>query len=433
MKHADLIMTTANLIIAAGYKMKEQARQEMAEEDLGGGMFDQDVKDMREAADNAALPQVYDAEEQQILDTQLAVFNAPPPKALKKYKTRTRLYEAQVAYSSNAYDVRVQMSVRAPVEQVVAWTDAHATLFNQYTTGDDRSSTIGERRNDHSVVLKQHVSMPAPFDDREIIAKSIWKKLDDNTFFVAQTSCEHDDFPPHKNRVRVSFTRCFKLTRLGPKLTRLEMIGAADLGGRIARRINEMVTSPYTAKSQQKLAQYFASVRPADAFDEGDGTVLGQLLFLQLHPHRQNKDLLDKKILDMIRSTDVLRSAQAKYRWDPPPPPPSLLPTLLLTASCSHAHRFFDEFFFRIIRNAMKRGAVQAKFTVKTPLVALTANEAGRIARSLVSILMANATAKAAVDEFIMTFPALGDLDREFRWFRPMLEAIAAELMNKVA
>jgi hypothetical protein len=81
----------------------------------------------------------------------------------------------------------------------------------------------------------------------------------------------------------------------------------------------------------------------------------------------------------------------------------------------------------------MKRGAVQAKFTVKTPLVALTANVAGRIARSLVSILMANATAKAAVDEFIMTFPALGDLDREFRWFRPMLEAIAAELMNKVA
>jgi hypothetical protein len=81
----------------------------------------------------------------------------------------------------------------------------------------------------------------------------------------------------------------------------------------------------------------------------------------------------------------------------------------------------------------MKRGAVQTKFTVNTPLVALTANEAGRIARSLVSIIMANATAKAAVDEHIMTFPALGELDREYRWFRPMMEAIAAELMGKVA
>jgi hypothetical protein len=81
----------------------------------------------------------------------------------------------------------------------------------------------------------------------------------------------------------------------------------------------------------------------------------------------------------------------------------------------------------------MKRGAVQAKFTVETQLVALTSNEAGKIARSLVSILMANATAAAAVDEHIMTFPALGELDREYRWFRPMMEAIATELMDKVA
>ena len=81
----------------------------------------------------------------------------------------------------------------------------------------------------------------------------------------------------------------------------------------------------------------------------------------------------------------------------------------------------------------MKRGAVQTKFTVKTHLVALTANEAGRIARSLVSIIMANATAKAAVDEFVMTFPAVGELDREYRWFRPMMKAMATELMGKVA
>jgi hypothetical protein len=314
MKHADLIMSTANLIIAAGFKMQEQARQAMAEEDLGGGMFDQDVKDMREAAGSCARPQVYDPDEQDVLDTQLAFFNAPPPKALKKYKTGTRLYEAQVARSSTQFDVRVQMSVRAPVEQVVAWTDVRATQFSRFTTGDGPSMTIGERRNDHSVVLKRPIPMPSPFDDREIIAKSIWKKLDDNTFFVAQTSCEHDDFPPQKNRVRVTFVRNFKLTRLGPKLTRLDMIGTSDLGGRLPRTVKELVTTPFTAKSQQKLAQYFASVRPADAFDEGDGTVLGQLLFLQLHPHRQNMDLLTEKIIDVIRSTNVLRSAQAKYR-----------------------------------------------------------------------------------------------------------------------
>jgi hypothetical protein len=92
-----------------------------------------------------------------------------------------------------------------------------------------------------------------------------------------------------------------------------------------------------------------------------------------------------------------------------------------------------DEFLFHIMRNKMKKGAVQTKFLVKTPLVALTGNEAGRIARSFVVILMANATAEAAVDEFIKTFPSLGELDREYVWFRPMMEAVSAELLSKVA
>ncbi|GMI29073.1 hypothetical protein TeGR_g10867 [Tetraparma gracilis] len=113
-------------------------------------------------------------------------------------------------------------------------------------------------------------------------------------------------------------------------------------------------------------------------------------------------------ILEEIRTTNVLRSAQAKYR-------------------------FFDEFLFHIVRNKMKIGASQTSFTVKTPLVALTANEAGRIARSFPAILMANATGEAAVDELIVTYPALRELDREYAWFRSMLVAIATEHMSKVA
>jgi hypothetical protein len=95
--------------------------------------------------------------------------------------------------------------------------------------------------------------------------------------------------------------------------------------------------------------------------------------------------------------------------------------------------RFFDEFFFHIFRNKMKMGASQTSFVVKTPLAALTASEAGRIARSFPMMMMANVTAEAAVDQLIMTYPALVELDREYRWFRPMLIAITAEIMSSVA
>ena len=52
----------------------------------------------------------------------------------------------------------------------------------------------------------------------------------------------------------------------------------------------------------------------ADAFDEMDGNALGRILYLRLYKHRQNPDDLSSKILEMIRMTNVLRSAQAKYR-----------------------------------------------------------------------------------------------------------------------
>ncbi|GMI24152.1 hypothetical protein TeGR_g7569 [Tetraparma gracilis] len=123
MKPADLLMSTAKLIIAAGFKMKEQARQEMAEEDLGGGMFDQDVKDMRQAASKCDEPQQYDADEQATLDEQLAVFNTPP-KRLKKHKAGTKLYKVM---SAVAWGVKARAYLGAVVSAADALSDAYMT------------------------------------------------------------------------------------------------------------------------------------------------------------------------------------------------------------------------------------------------------------------------------------------------------------------
>ena len=92
------------------------------------------------------------------------------------------------------------------------------------------------------------------------------------------------------------------------------MVGSMNLNGSIPARINKLVTIPYATRQPVSLLTFFTSVRPADAFNEGDGKVLGLLLFLKLHKHRKNQDVLNENILDMIRSTNALRSAQAKYR-----------------------------------------------------------------------------------------------------------------------
>jgi hypothetical protein len=275
MKRADIVMATAELIIAAGYKMKEQARQEMAEEDLGGGMFDQDVKDMRKAAGKCNEPQIYDAEEQQMLDAQLVV-HGTAAKSLRKHKTGTELYSYDVADTGSGMDVRVLAEVRAPAEQVgeatatednrlrpltrftpqvLAYLMGHNPQFDM-SSDKNNATEIGERSSDHSVVSRTDVPMPNPFNDREIIVRSMWKKLDENTYFYSQLTCKHDEFQERPGIVSVDFNRSVKLTKINAKLTRVEGRGSFNLGGSIPRRINDTVTMPFSAASAAGMIRY---------------------------------------------------------------------------------------------------------------------------------------------------------------------------------
>jgi hypothetical protein len=406
LKPTDLLMSVAKLIVAAGFKMKEQARQEMAEEDLGGGMFDKDVRDVQHFATQIHLPQVYDAEEREQLDSQLARFKEPM-RNLRKLKTGTKLYSCDVADTGSGLEGRVQAEIRAPAEEVAAYYMGWAKQFQDFTSDVD-ALTAGDRRSIHSTLIYGPILMPPPFKNRFGVTRCLTEKLDDDTFFITHLPCEHPEHPPSKDFVRLLFVRNIMVTRISATLTDLEFKGSINLGGRIPRSINDSVTIPIVMRSSIGVQKYFAAVRPADAFDNEDGRTLGRLLFAELYALRKNHDDLRRQVLKKITMINVLRSAQAKYR-------------------------ILDEFLYYIILNKMKRGSVQTVFVVETSLAALSASEAGRIARSFVMVLMTNAESAAAVDELIITFPALGEIDREFRWFRPMMEGIAFELMNKVA
>jgi hypothetical protein len=312
MKPADLLMNVAKLIIAAGFKMKEQARQDMAEEDLGGGIFDHDVVEMREAAASYALPQEYSAEERQQLDDAKAAFDAPT--SFKKYKTGTKLYKAEVTDAGKDVFVRMEFEVRAPVEQVLAYYMGHALQFGNFGLIEELSGKVLERLSAHNNVGSLLIPMPHPFQDRRALWRALWEKLDDDTYFYTQSSCVHPQYPPAAGIVDLDTQRILKLTKIGPSLTKYEMFARTDLVGNVPSRLNQIITIPFAARTPMDVIGYFASVRPADSYNEGDGEVLGQLLFYELYKLRQNDQELRDKITDKIRTMDVLRSVQAKYR-----------------------------------------------------------------------------------------------------------------------
>jgi hypothetical protein len=153
---------------------------------------------------------------------------------------------------------------------------------------------------------------------------------------------------------------------------------------------------------------------------------LGRLLYYQLSKARKNDDELREELNTFIERTTVLRECEYKYR-------------------------FLDELLFHILKNKVSTphppsppkhrhqpqtqtrvGAVQSNFAVNTKLSSLTSNEAGRIGKSLVMLLMTNPTSGVATDEYVFKYPALEELAAECRWFKPMLVAIAEELMSKI-
>jgi hypothetical protein len=70
---------------------------------------------------------------------------------------------------------------------------------------------------------------------------------------------------------------------------------------------------------------------------------------------------------------------------------------------------------------------------VKSRLCNLSRKEGEKIGAGLAMSLSGNLTSAAAVDEWILKYPALQELDRAENWFRPMMDTVAMRLLSEVA
>ena len=89
----------------------------------------------------------------------------------------------------------------------------------------------------------------------------------------------------------------------------------------------------------------------------------------------------------------------------------------------------FEPLLVSVLRNRMNlASSVSSSFSL------LTVDEAKQIGSSLAASLATNssAAAAAAVDEWILRYPALSEFDDANEWFRPMMEVVAKKLLRSV-
>ena len=78
-----------------------------------------------------------------------------------------------------------------------------------------------------------------------------------------------------------------------------------------------------------------------------------------------------------------------------------------------------------MVQNTLRpAGAVKSSLSLK---------EGETIGRGLAMALAANLTAEAAIDEWVLKYKALTELDREEAWFRPVLNVVTKKLLREVS
>ncbi|GMI19440.1 hypothetical protein TeGR_g7143, partial [Tetraparma gracilis] len=141
-------------------------------------------------------------------------------------------------------------------------------------------------------------------------------------------------------------------------------------------------------------------VKAAKSFEAADAKELGQLLVLDTDNVRgkRDPDPLEAKLRTFVDRSAVLRGARSTCPW-------------------------IEVLLKEVLRNRLRvpKGSMKA-------LEEFTEEDARKAGRGFANALVANATAEAAVDEWVMTYPALSELEQ-----RPMMNAVASSILAQVA
>jgi hypothetical protein len=171
-------------------------------------------------------------------------------------------------------------------------------------------------------------------------------------------------------------------------------LGNSSVGGAVLKTILKNYRN-----DTFRMQTYFQELRSLEQYDEDDGKFIGQVMMM--------KGIHEKKIASL--STDP-GETWASVRLQ----------------QITNDHRGLKEFCekhkaFRLMMARVVYNSLRPTVAVKTRWSNLNAKEARNIGDAFSISLASNLTAYSAVDEWILRYPALRDLDSQCVWFRPMM------------
>ena len=298
----------------------------------------------------------------------------------------------------------VKLVVPASPEQLVAFLMHVDSKFftSRLNSETDVAFEILEVKNLHCSIVFSEMKT-APFTNRTFLNACLWRKVSDTplTFAVVAVPIErHAKIRAEREgyAVRAHATRAFRVTRTADGETILEYACSLDLKGHFPSYFTRTVALPALLVLPYDLQSYFAQVKPAPECTARNGVLLGHLL----------ADVAEKALPQQRASAItgfVLRT----------------------TVFRESGFVFLDALFAAIFVTHYGLGKFKTIFTQPVSTAdpaALTLADATTIGNGLEAIIRTSANPAEAVDELILTYPAIGVMAQQHVWFRPMFETI---------
>jgi hypothetical protein len=373
-------------------------------------IFDQSVKiDAANRARNVEMIQNhaddYTDEEIQVLEAEEAQFVLFENQHARSLQMSSHLTSARVAFKKGdslgwGWASTV---VKASAEEVLGtiWD----TLKRSSARKDDIVKSVDEKPNGHNQLIYIVKSMKAPITDRDFLTRAVWKRTGFG-FVYALKDEENENRPLQPGIVRAKLPSIMKLVRISLSRTKVEYMIHPDAGGKVPAYVMNLQLKKNLNRVTE-IREMFECLRRLEQWDDEDARDVGDVLMISYKFDKYHKKKGETNVSARLR---VLFSKYAGLR------------------EIGANYGFFEGMMVEIVRNRLRPAR-----DVSRKLCNLRANEGATIGSGLAISLASNLTSEAAVEEWIVKYPALRELDRSELWFRPMMNTVALRLLGEVS
>jgi hypothetical protein len=186
--------------------------------------------------------------------------------------------------------------------------------------------------------------------------------------------------------VRARYPSLLKMTSTSDGSTKLEYATQPDAGGALPLWLVRSWMGSSLAWVTE-IQQFYQAQRELRDWDQKDGEATGEMLVVKTDAekhHGKGETMVEARVRAMMETHKGLRELGENHAW-------------------------FEVLLKRVVANKLRpAGDSEVK------LCNMSAKQANVIGGALASCIAANLTAPAAVDEWMLRYPAMGELDREY-------------------